>query len=85
MKNLSIVDSYLNEVVINKKYSLVGEIEAVEVLLSLDWKRSMQLFEKYRRDLPTMTNTPRNGMKHEIDVLEGVYHFSLEITQMLGN
>ena len=71
MENITTVILYLTDVVEQQEYSLVGELAVVSALKSLDEKVSSHLYDKYRNDIPTLPNTPRDGtVEYELDKLE---------------
>jgi len=72
-KNITTVVLYLGAVVEMQDYSLAGEVAVVSALKSLDEKVSSHLYEKYRDDIPTLPNTPRDGtVEYELCKLEQV-------------
>ena len=71
MENITKFLLYLGDVVENQEYSLAGEVAVVSALQSLDKKVSSYFYDKYRDDIPTLPNTPRDGtVEYELDKLE---------------
>ena len=71
MENITIFLLYLTDVVEKQEYSLAGEVAVVSALQSLDQKVSSFLYDKYRNDIPTLPNTPRDGtVEYELRKLE---------------
>ena len=71
IKNITKFVLYLGDVVENQEYSLPGEVAVVSALQSLDQKVSSYFYDKYRDDIPTLPNTPREGtVEYELDKLE---------------
>jgi len=71
MENVTKVLLYLTDVVEKQRYSLAGEVEVVSAFKSLDGNVSSHLYDKYRNDIPTLPNTPRDGtVEYELNKLE---------------
>ena len=71
MENITKFLLYLSEVVETQEYSLAGEVAVVSALQSLDQKVSSYFYDKYRDEIPSLPNTPREGtVEYELDKLE---------------
>ena len=71
MENITKFLLYLGDVVETQEYSHAGEVAVVSALQALDQKVSSFLYDKYRNDIPTLPNTPRDGtVEYELCKLE---------------